>query len=239
MTLILDDMAPVKKYQVRSNYAPWLTSKTKDLMNDRDLAQKTAAETGNEEDWKKFKVLRNQIKGILKKEKRDWQASRLENCATTSGIWKTVKSWLGWNTGGTPTQLVVNGQLVNKPKQLSKCMNEFFVNKVTNLRRNIPPCRKDPLDRVRNLMQSRNCSFSLRFAHPDDVSKVINNLKSSKSSGLDDIDSYVLKLACEEVTPAITHIVNLSIGQSYFPTIWKTSKVIPLFKKGDSTVPKN
>ena len=133
----------------------------------------------------------------------------------------------------------MNGELVNKPKQLSKCMNEFVVNKVTNLRGNIPPCRKDPLDRVRNLMQSRNCSFSLRFAHPDDVSKVINNLKSSKSSGLDDIDSYVLKLACEEVTPAITHIVNLSIGQSYFPTFWKTSKVIPLFKKGDSTIPKN
>ena len=239
MTLILDDMAPVKKYQVRSNYAPWLTSKTKDLMNERDLAQKTAAETGNEEDWKKFKVLRNQINGILKKEKRDWQASRLENCATTSDIWKTVKSWLGWNTGGTPTQLVVNGELVNKPKQLSKCMNEFFVNKVTNLRGSIPPCRKDPLDRVRNLMQSRNCSFSLRFAHPDDISKVIKNLKSSKSSGLDDIDSYVLKLACEEVTPAITHIVNLSIGQSYFPTFWKTSKVIPLFKKGDKTIPKN
>ena len=208
-------------------------------MTERDLAQKKAAESGSNEDWKKFKLLRNQINGILKKEKSVWQASRMENCATTSDIWKTVKNWLGWKTGGPPTQLVVNGELLNKPKELSKSMNEYFVNKVTNLRGSIPPCRKNPLERVRNLMQNRRCSFSLKAVHPDDISKIIQNLKSSKSCGLDNIDSFVLKLACEELTPAITHVVNLSIGQSYFPSTWKTSKVIPLFKKGDSTVQKN
>ena len=35
-----------------------------------------------------------------------------------------------------------------------------------------------------------------------------------------------------EITPAITHIVNLSIKTSVFPTLWKHSKVIPLFKPG-------
>ena len=61
LTLILDEMAPVKKYQVRNNYAPWLTNATKGLMTDRDLAQKKAAETGLSDDWKTFKKLRNQI----------------------------------------------------------------------------------------------------------------------------------------------------------------------------------
>ena len=56
---------------------------------------------------------------------------------------------------------------------------------------------------------------------------------------LDDIDSYVLKLACDQLTPAITHIVNLSIQQECFPSMWKVSKVIPLFKKKDATLPQN
>ena len=141
-------MAPVKKYQVRPKYAPWLTNTTKDLMNERDLAQKRAAKSGDSDDWKEFKRLRNRINGLLKHEKRSWESRRLDSCSSTSDIWKTVKNWLGWRTGGPPTQLVINGELKNKPKELADCMNEYFVNKVKDLRRKIPPCRKNPLDRA-------------------------------------------------------------------------------------------
>ena len=88
-----------------------------------------------------------------------------------------MKNWLGWKTGGPPTQLVVNGELKSKPKDLSKCMNECFVNKVNGLRANIPPCMTDPLDRVRILMEKKDCSFSLKAAQPDDIAKVIKSLK--------------------------------------------------------------
>ena len=88
-----------------------------------------------------------------------------------------MKNWLGWKTGGPPTQLVVNGELKSKPKDLSKCMNECFVNKVNGLRANIPPCMTDPQHRVRILIEKKDCSFSLKAAHPDDIAKVIKSLK--------------------------------------------------------------
>ena len=34
------------------------------------------------------------------------------------------------------------------------------------------------------------------------------------------------------ITP-LTHIINLSIAQGYFPDEWKVAKVIPIFKYGD------
>ena len=46
------------------------------------------------------------------------------------------------------------------------------------------------------------------------------------------MDTFVLKMIKDEITPAITHIVNLSIRSSRFPNIWKHSKIIPLFKPG-------
>ena len=58
LNVILDEMAPIRKFQVRPKYAPWLTNSTKELMNERDLAQKRAACTGDSEDWKEFKQLR-------------------------------------------------------------------------------------------------------------------------------------------------------------------------------------
>ena len=94
LNIILNEMAPIKKYQMRNNYAPWLSSSTKGLMNDRDLAQKKATETGKSDDWKAFKKIRNQINSILKKEKRNWQSNRLEMCSNTSDTWRTVKNRL-------------------------------------------------------------------------------------------------------------------------------------------------
>ena len=142
-----------------------------------------------------------------------------------------MKNWLGWKTGGPPTKLVIEGELKSKPKELADCMNNFFVNKVTNLRNTIPPCSQDPLDRVKEIMKNRTCSFKLESVHSDEIKEIINNMKYSESCGL--------KLVSDELTPSITHIVNLSITRNNFPSLWKTSKVIPLFKKEDATLPKN
>ena len=69
--------------------------------------------------------------------------------------------------------------------------------------------------------------------------KIIPDLKSSKSRGIDYIETGTIKLVAKEILPAITHIINISINQGTFPTIWKQAKVIPLLKKGDPLSAKN
>ena len=118
-------------------------------------------------------------------------------------------------------------------------MNSFFVNKVQNLRANLPASDLDPLSQVQNLMQHRTCSFHFRPVHPDEVSKIIDKLKSSKSTGMDGIDTYIIKLAKDDLVPVITHIVNLSIQNKSFPKQWKLAKIIPLHKKSETFLPKN
>ena len=240
LTLILDKMAPIKVVQVRTNYAPWLSKNTKDLMKQRDLAQQKASSTNQVDDWKAFRRIRNRVTNILRTEKKLYQTKRLvEADGDISRTWKTVKSWLGWSSGGPPTQLMENGLLISKPSALAECMNSFFTRKVNNLRANLPPNQQSPLNLVRKLMENRTCSFVLQPVHPDTVEKIISSLKSTKSCGLDNIDSYIIKLAKDELVPAITHILNLSINQMTFPAAWKTAKVIPLYKKDEYTDPKN
>ena len=71
------------------------------------------------------------------------------------------------------------------------------------------------------------------------VLEIIEKLKKSKSCGLDKIDTYIIKLIRFEILPSLTHIINLSIQTSTFPTGWKKAKVIPLLKKDDPLDPKN
>ena len=67
-------------------------------------------------------------------------------------------------------------------------------------------------------MENRNSVLSFKFVHPDEVKKVILGLKNSKSCGFDNIDTYALKLAVDEILPAVTHIINISLQQWTFPS---------------------
>ena len=72
--------------------------------------------------------------------------------------------------------------------------------------------------------------LSFRSVSPFSMNKIIKELKNSKSSGLDNIDTYIIKLIRPHIVPAITHIVNTSIRAEQFPTKYKVAKVVPLHK---------
>ena len=143
-----------------------------------------------------------------------------------------MKIWLNWKVSGPPTQLFHGGQTIKSPADLADTMNEFFIQKVQRLRGNIPEGNQDPLIMMREVMQNRDCQFTIQPVKPDAVLKIIQGLKNSKSTGLDNIDTYIIKLVAKDILPALTNIINLSIRDSCFPTSWKRAKVVPLLKKG-------
>ena len=146
---------------------------------------------------------------------------------------------MNWKTTGSPSQLFYKGTLVNKPQEVAEAQNHFFLDKITLIRENLPAPVIDPLAVIRSLMAGRKCSFSFSAVHPDNIDKVISGLSNSSSFGLDQIDTYTIKLVKNDLVPALTHIVNLSLSSKTFPSSWKKSKIIPLHKKEDFLNPKN
>ena len=113
------------------------------------------------------------------------------------------------------------------------------MNKIDTIRQGLPTQTDDPLRTLKKMMRDKNSAFSMSSVHPEDVRKIILSLKNSKSCGVDTIDTYVIKLIVDEILPAVTHIVNLSIQQAAFPSQYKIAKVNPLLKKYDPLLPKN
>jgi hypothetical protein len=176
----------------------------------------------------------------LKNDKLQWQKRKLDSCDNNSGkLWKNILGWLNWCSSGSPTKLYHAGQIVTSPARLASIMNSFFVNKIATIQNGLPNPTDDPLSNLKHIMKDRSSVFSLTCVHPDNIKKIIVELKNSKSCGVDNIDTYILKLMVDEVLPAVTHIVNLSIQQAVFPSLYKFAKVIPLLKKDDPLEPKN
>ena len=81
---------------------------------------------------------------------------------------------------------------------------------------------------------NRNMLSNFEFHEIDDdiTKKIINELKPSRSSGHDGLNSELLKLISNDISNAITIILNQSLKSGIFPTELKIAKVTPIYKKG-------
>ena len=72
-----------------------------------------------------------------------------------------------------------------------------------------------------------------------EVFKLTKSINTSKSSGLDNISSTVIKVAFQALSPEVTFMYNLSIADAHFPEDWKKALVIPIPKQGNLTKVQN
>ena len=169
---------------MRQNYAPWVTESCKAQMAARDLAQQKAVESGQDMDWDAFKLKRNTVTRMARKEKEKWQKGKMEHCqANSAKCWKNVMGWLGWASSGSPTKLYSGAKLETSPNRMANIMNEFYIKKVADIRAALPPPSEDPLARLRAVMANSTVpEFSLQPVHPDTVDKIVRSLINSKAT---------------------------------------------------------
>ena len=96
ITRVLDTMAPVRTIQNRKSYVPYLTGETKQLQADVKAAQVTAVESGQLEDWRLYRSVRNQKNRAVKEDQLRWQKDKLSITTDPSDMWKVAKTMLGW-----------------------------------------------------------------------------------------------------------------------------------------------
>ena len=85
-----------------------------------------------------------------------------------------------------------------------------------------------------NFLKSRNRnSIFLSPTNPDEVLRVVDYFSETKSAG-PRIPVRILKLLKLDITSPISTLINRSFEMVIFPTLLKTSKVIPIFKNKGS-----
>lgn len=85
------------------------------------------------------------------------------------------------------------------------------------------------------------CPSDFRFQHtnPLAVIKAFKDLKIKSTEDLWGMSVKVCRSIIETIAPYLAFIFNTSVDQGVFPDLMKHSKVVPLFKSGDSKEPNN
>ncbi len=110
--------------------------------------------------------------------------------------------------------------------------SDFFVSKISTIRQNLvaqklaaPGNYTPPAGEPCNVHLSTFTPASL-----DEVTRIIKK-SASKSCRLDPIPTSLLDACLDELVPAITNIVNMSLSSGDFPSKFKKACVTPLIKK--------
>ena len=124
--------------------------------------------------------------------------------------------------------------VTSHPKDIANALNEFFANVGSNIANSI-----NSLDDHRSYLRDNYPnSFFFSSVTNENVKQCIMSLKNKKC-GLNDFPVKVLKQISPVIVPILTYLVNLSVTNGIFPDCLKMSRVVPLFKGGDSALMSN
>ena len=233
----LDKVAPIKDFTIRSNHRFGLSDSTKKLMKKRDKTRSMIQRaSGNEKHtlMQQYKTLRNKVTGKIRKENIDFNNNRIEEANNERELWNVAKEVINPRKENNWNIITEDGGNIIAEKEVAEAFNEFFINKVEDLKKNIEPTHvEDPLVRLTAKLKNLKTSLEFKTVTQTQMKAHLKKLSKKKSSGLDGLSQENLILGTKNLLAPLTAIVNQSIMQGEFPSEWKQAAVTPVLKKGN------
>ena len=92
---ILNQHAPLKVTQVRTNYVPWISAETKKLQKHRDQLKKEAIEEQSPIKFNSYRILRNQVCNRIKSDKLNYYKNKFySKNSSTAELWTQANNYL-------------------------------------------------------------------------------------------------------------------------------------------------
>lgn len=226
-----------KNFSIKSDsmLKPWMTKDILIEMNMRNkIFSKLKKQPYNLLLKNQYKLLRNKVNNMILETKRDYFKKKFEGVKNTNNareMWKTINLVTDNVRSSKPITEIfdLDGSIIDQKDSKKMCnrFNSYFANIGEEMASAIPIT-------TRTFEIDENPE-SLRLTEVDDnlVDKLVGNLKNNSAPGPDSIPPNILKLFKTHVVRPLTHIINLCFTYGVFPSIFKESVIIPLYKKSD------
>ena len=242
--LYLDEMCPVRVFRIK-NYRPdWMTKELIEQIKDRDYFYRKAKLNKDDDSWNIAKHLRNLTNANIRQAKRDFILNELrEHDKDAKKFWKVIRKVVPTGKKTSSQDIFLKDDLNVKiaKENTAHFINNYFIN--------VGNCSDlDHEDLTTTITDNLDPPSAATVEAPPgvldevgelEVYNVIKSINVSKSSGLENVSSYIVKEAFGILTPIITRMYNLSIKFSKFPDSWKKALVVPIPKAGNLNKVKN
>ena len=180
----------------------------------------------------RYKQYRNVLSTLVKKSKQfDFTRFFQENFKDLKNMRRGIEKIISSNNSNYtfPTAITVHNETITNPSDIANAFNNYFAKVAINIQSSIRFSKKKYYDYLPPL------NIELFFLTPADkteVSNIIFSLNQNKSDEPNSIPIKILKLLNRDISDQVAILFNKSFSSGIFPSILKTSKIIPIYKKG-------
>ena len=190
--------------------APWMKQlDIADLQKKRDNCRYLAHYSSTEENWVKFRDIRNKLKSKMKEIKTAF-CKKILSSKNSKEIWKVVHRILKPND---------NTLKVDKDK-----LNKYFNNTAARLVSRKSVSKNELTGLIYSFNDKRN-AFKLQPVTYENIEKFIKMIRNYCSTGYDHIPVTFIKPVSKFLVSAIRFIINNFIKINQFPDIWKLTRI--------------
>ena len=176
--------------------------------------------------YKRKKKLHNQLMTITK---RQYYSNKItfsqDKNKTTWNIINDLQNKKRNDTSGLSIT-----DFPDSPEDVANSFNTFFQQTPVNLMRDVPAVRISDS----HLRPSEHTMYLFPYSELE-VRELFQRLRGSSAPGPDEIPSFLLKLAIDELVAPLTYLINESFINGQFPSKLKSSVIVPIHKKGSKS----
>jgi hypothetical protein len=157
------------------------------------------------------------------------------NKGDSKKLWQYLRDVIPTKVKSTPSSLRNDSDqsTITDAKGMCEHFNNYFSTIVNQYIENQNHSANfDKLTEMVNSNVNDDVAFSIPPITDEEVYSHLLNFETHKATGLDGLSHKILKISANFITPSLTKVFNKSLSAGVFPTIWKTSKIIPVHKAG-------
>ena len=135
--------------------------------------------------------------------------------------------------------LKLNDKYIECPSAIAEAFNKFFWEAPQNTVKLILNSKSKNSATFKAKNDNNNLCLLYPFSDQEFLYLLNNKLKNKSSSGTDSIPAFLIKKILPVICKPLVFLINLSFCTGKFPSILKTGKIIPIYKKGDNNCLEN
>ena len=220
------------KHEVQPN---WINPEILQAIKTRDKHKK-------DKNTEQYKIWQNKVKSLLNQSKTDYFSETINNNHNNPRqLWCNLHDITGKRQDHKTAFINdVFGNTILDPEITANTFNTFFTSIYGQYQSNLnSEYDSKTIDLNSESKIPDNTEFSISRVSTGFIKSQLENLKTNKATGIDDISAKFLKISAPIICQTLSKILNLSIQEGIYPEMLKKAKVTPIFKKGDKSDPNN
>lgn len=228
-----DAALPVVTRRLKKNTqqpgAEWFRKELQELRQELHALHEMCMESDCQRLRAERNTLKNRYRTEINNSKRQANSNYIRNSDNiVKASWNLIKKYTANNNPKPSANIDPN-----------EC-NDYFANIAENLINILPEANTPPALYLQNSnLKNPDLHFSFHEASPYEILQALNSLKKKHSRDFYDLSVVLIQSLGEGLCEPLAKLFNKCIQQGAYPGVLKVSKTVPIFKKGDQSLPSN